>query len=287
MTRNKVLLIAALITSLSVVVGFVAAEKDLLIDESQAERMAAPRYQFSKKYRSQWALPKVLHEVSGIAVLDDQKLLIHHDEAAVVFRFDLDTQVVTPRFALGEPALNIDVEGIASMAGDVYLVTSMGEIYEVPDGVNRTGVIKDYVVFDTGLKDVCEIEGLARDLQSGSLVLACKQMLDKNAEYISIYRFTPGSEKTEKLFDISFGSTGRKVHATAIASRPGGYIVLFGKEKLIGRLDSQGTILELQALKKKWHPQPEGLGLLKDDRLVLADEGKKAKGRLTVYQAID
>jgi len=283
MKKSKIFLTLAIATSLSVIVGYLAADRgplkkvDVVIPESISD------YRLSKSRRSQWALPKVLREVSGIAVVDNEKLFIHHDEAAVVFEFNVDTQVVMQRFQLADPVLKIDLEGIALLDNDVYLTTSTGEIYKVTDGLNRTGVIDDYEIFDTGLSGVCEIEGLDEDYTVGSLVLVCKQMLDQEAEYISVYRYSPDTHETTRLFDIPFAAFGKRLHATAIARQFDSYIVLFGKEKLLGQLSREGLVLGVKELKKNHHAQSEGLGFLEDGRLVLADEGKKTSGRITIY----
>jgi hypothetical protein len=287
MTRNQIVFTIATIASLSILVGYLAASNDSLIDENPLNPASISEYQFEKKSSSQWALPKLLREISGIAVVDNQRLLIHQDETVVVYLFDVDTQLVTPLFQLGEPALKRDIEGIALLQSDVYLITSTGAIYKVTDGLNRSGVIEDYVVFDTGLADVCEIEGLDEDLTKGSLVLACKQMFVKDADYISVYQFTPETNQTARLFDISFADIGQPVRATAITTRFDHYIVLFGKKNLLAQIAENGSVVGIQSLKKKLHPQSEGLGFLEDGRLVLADEGKKGRGRITVYRPMN
>jgi hypothetical protein len=281
---KKIQVFLAITASLSILVAYLATDKDPLIEESWFEPASIAEYRLNKKNRSQWVLPKILHEVSGIAVVDNERLLIHQDETAVVYHFDIDTQLVAPLFQLDEPPLKIDIEGIALLQSDVYLITSTGKIYKVPNGLNRSGVIEDYVVFNSGLAKVCEIEGLDEDFLSGSLVLVCKQMFKRDADYISVYRFTPETNKTTLLFDIPFASVGQPVHATAIATWFDHYIVLFGKENLLGQFAEDGSVVGLQSLKKKHHPQPEGLGFLEDGHLMLVDEGKKGKGRITVYR---
>ena len=290
MKKNQIALTILTIVGLSILVGYLATTKDPQLDEKKLDPASIPEYQFDKKLSTQWTLPKKLREVSGIAVVDNESLLIHQDESATVYRFDVDTQVVTPLFQLDEPVLNRDIEGIALLQSDVYLIDSTSEIYKVPNGLNRSGVIKDYVVFNPGLEDVCEIEGLAEDLVKGSLVLACKEMYARGADYISIYRFTPETSQTVPLFDIPFASIGQRIHATAITTGLDHYFVLFGKEKILAKFTEEGSFAGLRKLKKKLHRQPEGLGLLEDGRLVLADEGergKKGRGEITIYRPVN
>jgi hypothetical protein len=242
-------------------------------------------YNFGKSWRQQWKLPDGLHEVSGIAVVDENNVLIHNDESAVVYQYTVDSQQVTARFQLGEPALALDIEGIAILDGDVFLMTSTGIIYQVIDGVSRSGVIKDYQIYDTGLKDTCELEGLSVDLNQQSLVLLCKDMYSKGADFVSLYRFKTG--QISKIMDLPFSSLaeGKKIHPSGIETRFGHYIILAGKEHLLIETTSQGEIVNIAKLKKKHHKQTEGIGFLSNQKLILADEGEDKKGRITIYRA--
>ena len=62
-------------------------------------------YNFGKQARKQWTLPKELHEVSGVAVVDQDRILIHDDESAIVFEFRISTHQVVPLFQLDQPRL--------------------------------------------------------------------------------------------------------------------------------------------------------------------------------------
>ncbi len=245
-------------------------------------------YNFGKQARRQWTLPKELHEVSGLAVVDHDRILIHDDESAIVFEFQISTQQVVPLFQLDQPALEIDLEGIALFGSDVYLIVSTGQIYKVADGLHRTGVIKDYQVFDPGLESVCEIEGLEKDLNETALVMVCKRMLEKGADYVSLYRYTPGAGRAEKLFDLAFenlNSIGvEQIHPSGISTRFDSYIILVGRERLILQVSREGQIVASGKLKKKHHWQAEGIGFLPDNRLLISDEGGNRKGRVTTYE---
>jgi hypothetical protein len=65
----------------------------------------------------------------------------------------------------------------------------------------------------------------------------------------------------------------------------GTFIVLFGSTPAIGEFGPGGQTRSLVALDRRAHPQPEGIALTPDDRLIIADEGAgiAGRGRLTVY----
>jgi len=229
-------------------------------------------------------LPKGLHEVSGVAVVDTDRIFMHNDESAVVYEFEIGTQEVTRRFQLGDPSLKLDLEGIATINSDVYLVVSTGHIYKIADGMNRRGVIDDYEVYDSGLEQECEVEGLEEDFEGGALVLVCKQVYGEESDYISVYQYKPGEDQALKLFDLSFETLGGKFHPSAISKKFGSYIILAGREHRILQVSPQGDVITVAKLKKKHHKQAEGIGFLPDGRLIIADEGKDRKGRITAYQ---
>lgn len=243
-------------------------------------------YPLRKQQRNQWTLPKGLGEVSGVAVVDADRIFIHQDESAIVYEFRFSTLEVTTRFQLGDPVLELDVEGIALIESDVFLMLSSGHIYKITDGISRRGVIEDFEIYDTGMEKLCEVESLDEDIRRGSLVFACKRLYEENSPYISVYRYTPGDDKSVKLFDLPFESLGGKFHPSAIATQFGGYILLAAKERLVQQVSMQGEVMSSVRLKKKHHPQAEGLGFLPDGRLVIADEGRHRKGRISVYHPI-
>ena len=127
---------------------------------------------FAAEPNAQWRLPAGLREISGLAVTPDGRLMGHDDEEAILYQIDVETGVVK-RFSVGEPAVRGDFEGLAiDPAGAFYLITSTGHMYRFFEGPN--GGYVDYETFDTGLRHVAEIEGLAFQLAEDCVVLACK-----------------------------------------------------------------------------------------------------------------
>jgi hypothetical protein len=282
--KIKPLLTIVTIIGLSVVVGLLWIEKDLPELPGALIPVSLDDFSLNKNHRKAWSLPKVLREVSGVAVVDADRIFIHNDESAVIYEFNFTTQEVTQRFQLEDPPLRIDLEGIALIGSDVYLVLSTGQIYKIVNGVSRRGIIDDYEIFDSGMEELCEIESLEEDIEPGSLVFACKLMYGQDSNFISVYRYKPGDDQSLKLFDLSFEALGGKFHPSAISTQFESYIILAGKQHLMRQVSSGGEVMISVKLKKKHHQQAEGVGFLPDGRLIIADEGKGSKGRISAYR---
>ena len=48
-------------------------------------------------------------------------------------------------------------------------------------------------------------------------------------------------------------------------------------------IDLQGRLVDRIKLDKQLHPQPEGLTLMPDGRLIVSDEGPRGHGKISVY----
>ena len=117
-------------------------------------------------------LVRGLTEISGLAVASDSSVYAHNDEHGIVYEVALSSGEIISAFALGEPTTRADFEGIAALDGRIYLVTSTGLIYEAIIGAHRARV--RYNVFDTGVGEFCEVEGITRGAEPAEFLLICK-----------------------------------------------------------------------------------------------------------------
>ena len=76
-----------------------------------------------------------------------------------------------------------------------------------------------------------------------------------------------------------------KFHPSSIEVHPetGALILVAARQEAMVELSSEGEILATRELKRKDHPQPEGLAFLPDGSLILADEGQGKRGTITRY----
>ena len=237
----------------------------------------------------QWRLPERLQEISGLALSPTERLFAANDEQAVVFELDLQHGKLIKAFALGKPVLRGDFEGIAVVGSWFYLISSDGKLYRAKEGSDGEQV--PYDVFDTGLGEHCEIEGLAAAEQQ--LLIACKQPTG-DVEELSVFSWSIKTMTVDEtatialpLQPITAGLGKRRVNPSGIAVDPvtGNLILIAARQHALIELSAEGGFINARRLPmKRRHRQPEGIELMRDGRLLIADEGGNHKARLAVYE---
>lgn len=235
----------------------------------------------------QLKLPPALQEVSGLALTDSGTLLAVADEQAAVFEIDLAAATIEPWLAIGQPPLAGDFEGIEWTPERVWLVDS--------DGVLLWSDGENYERIATGLGDLCEIEGLARDPVSEHLQLLCKQprskALSKDTLYLWAASAADGTRNTDAdlAFDLRPALESlelKKLQPSGIAYADAGerILIVAARQKALLTFSRSGAFLRATKLPEAGkHRQAEGLSVLPDGRVVIADEGGKKRARLSVY----
>ncbi|HET7584899.1 MAG TPA: SdiA-regulated domain-containing protein [Gemmatimonadaceae bacterium] len=256
------------------------------------------RYDLDAARARQLALPVSLREVSGLAVAGDGALLAHDDETGAVSVIDPRTGSVRPRWpdavrdAAGQAQRDAprgDFEGIAVAEGHVILSTSTGTLLEY---AGESGATERSVV--TGLGSQCELEGLEYDGATQSLLLPCKQTRGSSLTgrlvifAVPIATLRPDSlPRVSVPFSSLFGDSvrGDALHPSAIAIDPrsGHLLVLAARERVLLEMTQRGALVRVARLSPHAHPQPEGIAILRDGTLAIADEGAGGRGRITLY----
>ena len=246
-------------------------------------------YSFSDKHSRAITLPKQLNEISGLAVTGDNRVFAHNDEEGIVYEVDISTGQIINEFYLGQKKIKKDFEGIAVANDSFFMVTSAGVIYKFSYSDHEKNV--DYIKFKTFLSAKYNVEGLCYDKATNSLLIACKEYAGRDlAEYKAIYSFDLSSYKLEEeprflinldslknKFNINnFSPTGIEVHPNS-----GNVFVLSSHEKAIVELSPNGLLLNAVKLNSKNHRQPEGIAFLSDLSLLISDEGKREKAKVT------
>jgi len=238
-------------------------------------------------------LPDKLTEASGLAVAGPDSVFAHNDEFAIIYEFRLGDGKVLRAFALGKPTLEGDFEGIATGQGRVFLVTSDGLIYSVMPG--KDGERVPYRVYDSGIGPRCEIEGLSQAPEPGELLLMCKRFRNDNHDaLLEAYRWRIGEDHAEQQPYLSVSLDGLlKKNKDRAEFRPSGlefypacqqYYIVSARNQMVLVLDRSGALVAQRKFKAKRHPQAEGIVVMPDGRVVLADEGSRSrKGRISVY----
>jgi len=244
------------------------------------------RYDFGRR-TARFDLPGRLDEISGLAFTPDGRLFGHDDERGRVHEIDTADGSVGKRFSLGENAVRDDFEGIAIVGERFFLVSSRGRIYEFREAGDREST--EFIVSDTHLGAVCEIEGLDYDPIDDVLLLACKRAKPDDGNIV-VHRI-PMDPSRGELAPLRIDRSRLRAHdldedfdPSAIAVGPTGTMILLaGRQAALIEVDRSGRIVFGVRLSKARHPQAEGLAFGPDGTLFIADEESGRDARLTVY----
>jgi uncharacterized protein YjiK len=247
------------------------------------------RYDFERAPALHVRLPDELTEVSGLAFSPDGRLFTHGDERAFVYEIDPDTLEPLSRFHLGRQGVQGDFEGIAIAGSRYFLVSSAGDLFEFPLGEPNQSV--DYERLDTGFDDRCEVEGLAFDSRTNSLLLACKTPRRRDLEdhlVVFGYSLETMSLEEEPRIDIPLSALsleGGDLNPSGIEVEPStGHIVLVAsQQRLVMELSREGRLLASHNLLREFHRQSEGVTFRPDGALLIADEGDGEDATISVY----
>ena len=240
---------------------------------------------------ARWVLPPSLREISGLALTRDGRLFVHGNERGQLWEIDYRRGALLKRFTLGDQAVIADFEGI-TVANDVlWMLASNGTLYEFREGGDDAHV--KYQKYETGLKKDCEFEGVAFDPKLNAMLLACKNIREKqDRKSIIIYRWSlkpGGGERVSRLM-VPVASvrgdnawTSLQISDITIEPSTGNYVLVASKERAIVVITPTGDPVSARVLPER-HEQPEGIALTKDSLLLISDEAAKGPAVLTLYR---
>ena len=238
------------------------------------------------KIVQKWELPDILREVSGIAMMDNNRIACIQDEAGIIFIYNLKTSKIEQKIEFGDSG---DYEGIALVGTTAYVLRSDGSIYEVIDFANQTTPAIKYTI---PLKGKYNFEGLCYDKKNNRLLLNIKDM-DKD-EFKPIFAFDLSTKqlKPEPVFNINFNDnvfnilevkkSDKILRPTEIGIHPltGNIYVLEAKNPKLLILDPSGKPLKLHVFKEEQFRQAEGMTFSKDGKLYISNEGNHEPGNI-------
>ena len=234
-----------------------------------------------------YGFPSYLREPSGLAYLDAGRVLTHDDNFSVLYLVNYLQGTPPERLRSPVPPMRGDFEGIAVLAGSIYLLTSHGTLLRIPlvEGTTLELLI-------TGVEGRCNFEGLAARSVQRDLILACKYIHDEvTADVVHLYRFDieRGVADPEPIVvDVAASRAKyrlRRIRPSGIEWIPGRehFLLLAGKERLLLELDNSYSVSDSVRLSKRFHRQAEGITLDEVGRLILTDEADGRKATLAVY----
>jgi uncharacterized protein YjiK len=258
-----------------------------------ADDSVLARYSFDEASLVQWTLPKRLREISGLALDTAGRLFAHEDEHAIVYQIDYQDGHLVKAFALGDPTLHGDFEGIAVAGATFYLLASDGTLYRAPEGDDGAHV--EYQRIETALAPYCEFEGLTYDAASADLLLACKRSYRHvDADRRWVFRYSTRSQRiVSPAIAIGVRQVAARLHSksfepSGIDVVDGHLVLVAARQRALVETEADGELVAaLELPLKKRHHQPEGIAITADGRMIISDEGGNGRGRLGVYAPRD
>jgi len=246
-------------------------------------------------------LPHILHEISGITVIDSSSVACIQDENGIVFIFDLLKQEIKKQILFHD---NGDYEGITRVDKTIYILRSDGVLFEILN-YRSSGFTKKIIL--TGIP-ANDYEGLCYDQKNNRLLIAPKGKSGKGSEFkdnhpIFGFNMTSGILIKEPVFKFNLSvlksfarehkavnpkSGIKKVLAseTEISFRPSAIgihpltnelFVLSGIEHMLFIFDIYGTIEYMEKLNPHIFNMPEGITFLKNGDMLISNEGQNKK----------
>jgi uncharacterized protein YjiK len=281
---NRVAFVAVAAVVLSTAVS--ATQAPRLRDGAAAAVL--DRFDLSASRSTHASLAGGLREVSGLAADARGHIFAHADERGVVSRLHTCDGTVEKSFSLGFPPVRADFEGMAIVEGRFFLITSTGQLYETREGAHGTSV--PFTVVETGFGRACEIEGLTWDAASRTLVTGCKEPRDRVPRgTVTFLRWSVDAKvpaSPPSLVVSAGGASTRAFRTSAVEydATSGNFVAVAGPERQLLEFTTAGEMVAMRPLDRQLHRQPEGLALVGDSLLVIADEGAGKRGTLTCYR---
>lgn len=234
-------------------------------------------------------LPNELYEISGITVDDDGNFFGHNDEEGIVYQIDFHSGKILNRIRISEEIIHTDFEDISFVDGKFYLLTSNGNIYSFQQNRNDFS----YKIFETGLSEKFNCEGMMYEKKTNSFLIACKDFSGKKLNgFRAVYKFSLQTKKLSSkpflLIDLrklkeQFGVSQFHPSAIAYNESSDSYFILSAKGKpAILEISNDSKIIDAILLDTKNHPKSEGI-LFYQEKLFISDEGVNLPAQISIY----
>lgn len=244
----------------------------------------------SEEYQvvEQWALPKVLEEISGLSYLGNNQLACVQDEQGTIFIYDLAESEIVKEIRFGDDG---DYEGIAVVENDAYVLRSDGVIFWVKNFLRDPQV----ELLKTVLHDIpkVDVEGLSLNPQGNGLMVAAKHNDQESKEYKIIIELLFSNDQLVEnnrlqldMNDPAFADIDEdledKFSPSSIQVHPDSkdIYLLDGRNSLLLITDSRLKSKQIIELDTGLFPQPEGLAFSENGELFVSTEGDGKPGRI-------
>lgn len=266
--------------ALLIVLGVISIIGFIYISFDQKEENIIQENSSNVEIVQEWNLPEILDEISGIAMIDEERIAAVQDENGIIFIYNLRTSKIEEQIEFGGDG---DYEGIALSGNTAYVLRSDGNIFEVQ---NYMSAERKTVEHNTKIEGKYNFEGLCFDKNDSNLLLASKEVGKEDSKPVFAYNpatktldeepvFTINSE--DKVFkDLKKKKSEKVVLPSEINIHPstGNYYLLDAVNAKLVILDSDGNSRTLHQFNKKQFAQAEGLTFGPGGELYISNEGK-------------
>ena len=243
-------------------------------------------------------LPAILHEISGIALIDSTTIACVQDENGIIFLYDLVFKKIKKQIPFYE---NGDYEGICVADSSVFVLRSDGALFEITGFLSGNPKVVPYLTEMKGSNN----EGLCYDNEHNRLLIARKNKIAKGKAFKgkrAVYAFDLNTKmlNADPVFEFDVDSVKRiaveekldlpqknkKKHKSSqpllrfasseIAVHPvtKKIFLLSSTDHLLFIINQQGEVEHIEKLNPLIFKQPEGIAFQKNGDMLITNEGR-------------
>ena len=249
-------------------------------------------------------LPEILHEISGLTLIDANTIACVQDENGYIFMYDIINNKIKEQYTFNYDG---DYEGITRVGQKLYVLQSDGILFEITDYTTPDFKIFSYY---TGIP-ADNNEGLCYDVENNRLLIACKGKIGKGPEFKDkrvIYGFDLSTKKlseepvyefnlqvikqfaleekvdlptrTKKKGQITEPIIKFAISAIGIHPITSQLYVLSATDHLIFMFNSLGEIEHIEQLDPEMFNKAEGITFFENGDMLITNEGQDKKPSL-------
>lgn len=266
-------------------------------------------YDFSKPTLND-ELPPILHEISGLAIIDSSSIACVQDEDGILFIYNIKKHKITKQHAFG---LKGDYEGITLVDDILYVLRSDGVLFEIKDHQTKKLKVKTYSTRVPAINN----EGLCYDAINNRLLIGAKGKINKdptNKDIRLIYAFDLKTKTLNQspafnfnITDINLTAKMQGIHFPKKQNKKGKSIehgfkfntseisihpithqlfVLSATEHVLFVFNKNGALEYIEQLNPLVFNKSEGLDFFQNGDLIISNEGQAHKPTLLRFNYV-